>query len=74
MGGRHPANWLSIRWQREPIEPDHAGLLLRDGGDTQFERGVVALGGCENIERRREVVSRLSRQGVLREKWGSLGS
>jgi len=31
---------------------------------------VVILRGCENIERRREAVSRRSRQGALREKWG----
>jgi len=29
---------------------------------------------CEEIERRREAVSRCSRQGALRKKWGSLVS
>jgi hypothetical protein len=32
------------------------------------------LRGCENFERRRETISRRSRQGALREKRGSLVS
>ena len=43
-------------------------------GERQTIAANWPLRGCENIERRREAVSRRSRQGALREKWGSLVS
>jgi hypothetical protein len=59
----------TLRTERRPSSPTN----LKQS-QQQIDVFSQVLRGCENIERRREAVSRRSRQGAPREKRGSLVS